>query len=73
MSNQPKITYRSDSTGCSYQMMQRNGTFAIQVINLDGIFIEESPVYAYQFPWRKSIDLFFDKVTAHINGNSWEI
>ena len=69
-SNQPKIIYRSDSTGCSYQMMQSTGTFTVLVSNFDGT-AAESPVYAYAFPWRKSIDKFFDIVTAHINENEW--
>jgi hypothetical protein len=71
MNNQPKITYRSDSTGSSYQMMQRQGTFAIQVLNFDNEVLSESPVYAYAFPWRKTIDMFFDIVTTHINENVW--
>ena len=71
MSNHPKITYRSDSTGCSYQMTQREGTFVIQVLNFDNEVLSESPVYAYAFPWRKTINMFFDVVTEHINGNNW--
>lgn len=72
MSNHPKITYRSDSTGCSYQMMQREGTFAVQVLTLDGEVKSESPVYAYAFPWRNTINMFFDIVTEHINDGEWK-
>lgn len=71
-SNQPKITYRSDSTGCTYQMMQQNGTFEVQVVDIDGIIKTQSPVYAYLFPWRKTINMFFDIVTTHINYNIWK-
>lgn len=73
MSNQPKITYRSDTTGCIYQMMQHNGTLTIQAVNhLDGTIVSESPCYAYHFSWRKTIDMFFDLVTVHINENVWK-
>ncbi len=71
MSNQPKITYRSDTTASSYQMMQRNSAFVIQVLNLDSEVIFESPEYRYVMPWRNTIDLFFDVVTVHINTNKW--
>ncbi len=70
MANQPKITYRSDSTGCSYQMMQRDRTFVVQVVDMDGKIKVESPVYAYSFPWRNTINMFFDIVTEHINNIS---
>lgn len=74
MSNQPKITYRSDSTGCTYQMMQHGGSFTIQAVNLDGVCVDESPRYAYVVDgWRKSIDLFFDVITVHINHSKWEV
>lgn len=72
MSNQPKIIYRSDSTGCSYQMMQQDRVFTIQMVNIDNQIVKESPVYAYAFPWRKTIDIFFDIVTDHINCGEWE-
>lgn len=71
MSNQPKITYRSDTTASSYQMMQRDSAFVIQVLNLDSEVIFESPEYRYVMPWRNTIDLFFDVVTVHINTNKW--
>lgn len=68
MSNQPKVTYRSDTTGCTYQMMQHLDSYTIQAINFDGLVVAESMRYAYVHPWRKTIDAFFDVVTAHING-----
>jgi hypothetical protein len=71
MSNQPKITYRSDTTASSYQMMQRNSAFVIQVLNLDSEVIFESPEYRYVMPWRNTIYLFFDVVNVHINTNKW--
>ena len=76
MSNQPKITYRSDTTGCIYQMMMhysgnpRKG-FTIQAVNMDGIIVHESHMYDYVFPWRKTIDKFFDIVDHHINRDAW--
>ena len=52
-------------------MMQREGTFVIQAIDFDGKVMAESPVYAYKYSWRNTIDMFFDIVTEHINGNNW--
>lgn len=72
MSNQPKITYRSDSTRCTYQMQQKNGSLTVQVVNLDGIVIDESHEYIYLKPWRSSINCFFDVVETHINTNRWD-
>lgn len=70
MYNHPKLTYRSDTTACTYEMMQRDGAFVIQVLQFD-VVQEESPEIPYLAPWRKSIDLFFDMVTSHINTGQW--
>lgn len=72
MSNQPKITYRSDTTGCTYQMMQHNGSFTIQAVNFDGMVIAESHAYIYLAVWRTNINQFFDVITVHINTGKWE-
>lgn len=72
MSNQPKITYRSDTTGCTYQMMQHTSTFTIQAVdNMADVVVESSPQYAYRRPWRSTIDMFFDVCTVHINTGRW--
>lgn len=73
MTNQPKITYRSDTTGCSYQMMQHKGSFTIQVIDFDGLIIDESGTYIYLNVWRSNINHFFDVITVHINTKRWEV
>lgn len=70
-SNQPKITYRSDSTGCTYQMMQRDGSYTIQAVNFDGIVVAESGYIIYLAVWRANINNFFDLVTEHINKGVW--
>lgn len=72
MSNQPKITYRSDTTRCSYQMMQHTGSFTIQVINFDGLIVDESGSYIYLNVWRSNVNRFFDVITLHINTGKWE-
>lgn len=72
MSNQPKIIYRSDSTGCKYQMMQHNGSFTIQAVSFDDIVIDESNSYIYLAVWRSNINHFFDVVTVHINTGRWD-
>lgn len=71
VSNQPKITYRSDTTGHSYQMMQQGGSFTIQVVNIDDIIIDESHPFIYLMVWRANIDSFFDVITMHINTGKW--
>lgn len=72
MSNQPKITYRSDTTGCTYQMMQQNRDFTIQAVNIDGIVTSESELIRYSpGEWRNTIDHFFDIVTIHIIYGRW--
>lgn len=66
MSNQPKITYRSDTTSSSYHMsMGTNKCFIVIVERMDGSI--ESHIYAMQFPWRLTINRFFDIVDNHIN------
>lgn len=72
MSNQPKITYRSDTTGFTYQMMQQDKSFTVQAVNLDGVVVDESHNYTYVWPWRLSINCFFDVITLHINTGRWE-
>lgn len=72
MSNQPKITYRSDTTGYTYQMMQHKGSFTVQAVNFDGVIIVESHAYIYLRVWRSNINSFFDVVTTHINTGKWE-
>ena len=72
MSNQPKITYRSDTTGCTYQMMQHRGSFTIQCVNFDGVVIDESHSFIYLNVWRSNVNSFFDVITDHINGRGWD-
>lgn len=71
MSNQPKITYRSDTTGFTYQMMQHNKAYTIQAVNFDGVCVAESPQYPYIYPWMKTIHDFFDVCNVHINDRVW--
>jgi len=71
MSNQPKITYRSDTTGCSYQMMLHQSSFTIQVINFDDVVVDESQCYPFLMEWRPTVNKFFDVVTHHINNGRW--
>lgn len=71
MSNQPKITYRSDSTGFTYQMALAEGSFTIQAVNIDNVIIGESYNIKCLYPWRRSINLFFDIVDRHINTGHW--
>lgn len=72
MSNQPKITYRSDTTRCTYQMMQSKGSFTIQVVNFDGVIIDESHPFIYLAVWRSNINSFFDTLEVHINTGRWD-
>ena len=72
MSNQPKIVYRSDTTGCTYQMMQHKGSFTIQAVNFDGVVIAESNPIIYLKVWRANVNNFFDIITSHINYGRWE-
>lgn len=72
MSNQPKITYRSDTTGCTYQMMQHGGSYTIQAVDLDGIVVDESHRFICLAVWRSNINGFFDVITNHINGRGWD-
>lgn len=71
MSNQPKITYRSDSTGSNYMMMLGDKSFRIIYECRSGAMGGISPLYACQFPWRLTINRFFDIITAHINTGEW--
>lgn len=71
MNNQPKITYRSDTTGCTYQMMLAGRYFTIQAVNFDGVVIAETHHYVCVPEWRANINHFFDVVTRHINTGRW--
>ena len=72
MSNRPKIVYRSDSTGCTYNMVQQHGSFTIQVVTFDGKIVDGSHPFIYLKVWRANIDNFFDVITKHINTGKWE-
>lgn len=70
--NHPKISYRSDTTDSLYVMRQGLDFFTIEVIKGDQS-IHETPQIPYVFPWRKTIDLFFDMVDCHINTGNWNV
>lgn len=71
MSNQPKITYRSDTTGYTYQMMMHDNSYTIQAVNFDGRVMSESSRIIYLAVWRANINNFFDIITGHINNGDW--
>jgi len=71
MSNQPKITYRSDTSGINYMMNMEDGGFVVAWEYRSGEGGGISPFYAYKFPWRLTVNYFFDIIDKHINDGVW--
>ena len=70
----PKITYRSDTTGHLYHMIQMDlSSFIIVVTDFQGTqSVDISKKYMHQSTWIDTVHDFFDIITVHINHDKWE-